>query len=120
MSPVCHEQKERRSRALTYLPPTLVLMGRSTASEKEEQSPGLADLSPHLEVQRLRAQNAGDAGVQHSPHKEVVDMVAGHAMGLFGGESPDIDDDTYDVLRDDGCCHERTEVVEDGGEAPQP
>ena len=93
-----------------------VLARGGSAREQEQDVPGEADLEEHLEVE-----DAKHARVQLGTHEEVVDVVAGHAMGRAAVEGRGVCDDGDDVARDDGDREERAELVDDGvqGECPR-
>lgn len=70
----------------------LVLVSSCSASQEEQQSPCLADFSPHLEIQRSKTR------VERRTHKKVINMVARHAVSSSLDKGNNVDDNTDEVL----------------------
>ena len=76
--------------------------------EQQKDVPRQAHLEEHLEVK-----DAEHARVELGAHEEVVDVVAGHAVGGAAGKGRDVGDDGHDEARDDGDREQGAELVDD-------
>ena len=87
---------------------TVPLAGGGTQGEQQQNVPRQAHLEKHLEVE-----DAEHTRVELGAHEEIVDVVAGHAVGGTASKGRDVGDNGDDEARDDGNREQGTELVND-------
>lgn len=70
-----------------------------------------ADLGPHLQV------DVSNAGVQASPHEEIVDEASGHTHGLSSNDGRKVHEERDKPAPEHGDGHKMAEVVDNTGQA---
>ena len=88
---------------------SLVLFEAAGDGEEEQDMPGDADLSPHLQV------DFSDAGVQASTHKKVVNEVPGHAHRFSRNNGGKVHEECHKPTPEHSDGHKVAEVVDDAG-----
>jgi hypothetical protein len=86
----------------------LVLPSCCAEGEEKKDVPWYSDLEEHLEIEQAK-----HSWVELGTHEEVIDWIAGHAVGGTSEDGGDVCDKGGKEARDDGDGHYRPEFVND-------